>query len=146
MNLINVIILKIIENLQTILIFGSCFALSFSYYFRKKQVISFIYLSLGALVFFYLNGITSWLSGLGGDSYLEAKYFNEAGYSDWIDAFLSIAPEIRRPLDKVALVVLTVAATLAILFAFFIRLFPRFGVVLQIILIYITPFYSLHLI
>jgi glucan phosphoethanolaminetransferase (alkaline phosphatase superfamily) len=146
MSLVDVIIRKIIENLQTILIFGSCFALSFSYSIRKKQVISFTYFGLGTLVFFYLNGIISWLSGLGGDSYLEAKYFNEAGYSDWIDAFLSIAPEIRRPLDKVALVILTVSATLAILFAFFIRLFPRFGIGLPIILIYITVFYSLYLV
>lgn len=146
MSLIDVVIRKIIENLHTILIFGSCFALSFSYSIRKKWAISFIYFSVGALVFFYLGGMISWLSGLGGDSYLEAKYFNEAGYSDWIDAFLSIAPEIRRPLDKVALVVLAAAAILVILFVFFIRLSPRFGVGLPIILIYVTVFYSSYLV
>ena len=113
MSLIEVIARKIIENPHTILIVGSCLALSFSYLMEKKRASTLIYFSLGALAFFYLNGMISWLSGLGGDSYLEVKYFTEAGISDWIDAFLFVAPEILRPLDKVALVVLAVAANLA---------------------------------
>ena len=141
MSLIDVITQKIIENLHTILFVGSCLALSFNYFIRKKRAFSFICFCLGALAFFYLNGIISWLSGLGGDSYLEAKYFNDAGLSDWIDAFLSVAPEVRRPVDKVALVVLTVAAALAALLAFFIRLFPRSAVGL-LILIPAIVFYS----
>jgi len=115
-NLLEKILEASAANLEIILITGILLAFAWHFILSKKLIAASMMLSLGLYVFFCLDGILSWISGLGGDSFLEANIFdiNEAYF--WITTFISLQLQILKPLSKTNFVLLLEAFILSAVF------------------------------
>lgn len=119
MDLLAKVLEKTFANAEIVLLSSILFAFAWHFLFVKRRyfVATIVFLA-GIFSVGYLGGVLSWLSGLGGDSFLETNQFdvNEAFF--WLSTFLSTFPQMVMPFDKTAILVAAEVAVLSsIIFA-----------------------------
>ncbi|UTH76222.1 sulfatase-like hydrolase/transferase [Chromobacterium sp. IIBBL 290-4] len=110
------IIGKSIEN-WTVILF-SALLFTFAWHFllsRKKYVSALLFATLGLLSIGTVNGLIDWLSGLGGDSFLELNAFNWREALFWLATFRTLFLQIliQTASEKPTIVVLLDALLLS---------------------------------
>lgn len=106
MEFLQKILEKSASNAETICISALLLALAWIYIFKKKRAfLGALLLAASVISFGYLGGLLSWLSGLGGDSFLETRHFdlNEAFF--WTKTFFSSVQQMLITFNKTALLI-----------------------------------------
>lgn len=114
MDILTKILEKSAANAQIILISSILLAFAWHLLFsNKKYFAASVMLTLGLFSFCYLDGILAWISGLGGDSFLETNSFdiNEAYF--WSSTFISSVSQMLRPLNRTTFLVAAEASAIS---------------------------------
>jgi glucan phosphoethanolaminetransferase (alkaline phosphatase superfamily) len=125
MNILEKIFFVTASNIEAVVIAGIFFALGWQRLLLKRQPArSTIFFTIGFVVLFFYGGFLSWLSGLGGDSFLEINRFSlrEAGF--WASGFVTTAPQMLAPLNKATILLITQSFVLSALVFSVIRRWP----------------------
>lgn len=119
MDFLTKIIDSSLVNAEVILI--SSIFIAFAWYFlflRHRCFMAASMLFLGGVSLGYLGGVRFWLSGLGGDSFLEVVHLDEKEAYFWASTFLSLFSQMRLPVDKTSLLIVIEVVLLSVLLFF----------------------------
>ena len=106
MDFIAKIIEKSLANAEIVSIAAILMAFAWHFLFsRRKYHVALLMLAAGLFALGYLGGILSWLSGLGGDSFLETNSFDIREAYFWGGTFLSTLSQMLLPFNKIFLLI-----------------------------------------
>lgn len=145
MDLLEKTIEKSLANSEVIVIGAILIAFAWHFFFlRRKYPVALLTFVAGLFSLSYLGGLLSWLSGLGGDSFLEANGFNIREAYFWGRTFLSMLPQMLLPFNMTSLLIFIEAFGLSVILFLFVWWRP---VVLRglIALLMVGITYSLYL-
>jgi hypothetical protein len=136
------IIEKTLANSEIILVSGILIAIALHLLFvRRKYHIALPMLALGIFSLGYLGGILSWISGLGGDSFLETRDVDLKEAYFWISTLLSSISQMLIPINKTSLLI--VIETL--LFAIILFIIVWWRPIVQRVLVVVLSAGAIHL-
>jgi glucan phosphoethanolaminetransferase (alkaline phosphatase superfamily) len=116
MDFLTKIIEKTLANSEIVLVSGILIAIALQVLLvRRKYHIAVPMLALAIFLLGYLGGILSWISGMGGDSFLETKNFDLKEAYFWISTFLSSISQMLVPINKTSLLIVIETLLLAII-------------------------------
>lgn len=119
MDILAKILEKTLANAEIVLVSSIIISFAWHFLFRKRRfIVATIVFLAGMFSVGFLGGILSWISGLGGDSFLETNRLNDKETLFWLSTFLSTLSQMLMPFDRTSILIATeVAAMSSIIFA-----------------------------
>jgi glucan phosphoethanolaminetransferase (alkaline phosphatase superfamily) len=137
MEFLTKVIEKIVGGLDTIFFSAALFAIGLHLAFTRRNFIAALpIITLGMFFFGFSDGILSWVSGLGADSFNELKDFDKNEAYFWFGTFLSTISQMLIPIGKTSLLLAVVTILLAIIIFIILSRHPFFRKVLIVILFF----------
>ncbi|MBP6901696.1 MAG: sulfatase-like hydrolase/transferase [Burkholderiaceae bacterium] len=100
------IIDKTVDNFDVILVSAICLCFAWSSAWSRRFFRSAAFALLGLVCLGYMAGIKSWVSGLGGDSFLELDAVDPQELLFWAKTFVATVSQMLMPLNRGSLVLL----------------------------------------
>lgn len=145
MEFISKVIEKSLANAEVVAIAAILLAFAWHFLFlRRKFHFALPMLGLGLFALGYLGGILAWLSGLGGDSFLESSNFEISEAFFWGSTFLSSLSQMLMPFNNTTVLIVVESFALSVILFFIVKWRP---LVLRGLLALLVAgiAYSLHL-
>jgi glucan phosphoethanolaminetransferase (alkaline phosphatase superfamily) len=106
MNILEKIIINTLNNLEVILVSSALLSISLkNFHIREKKMIASTAMIFSVLSFFYIQGISSWVISLGGDSFREVNDPDIFEALFFLKSLRSLPSELQMPITKSSLFV-----------------------------------------